>query len=86
MTSTPSRIACATAAAESEPKQPSAPQTLYIDDPRAGRDAGDRAAVDAEDRRAGDRVAGRGGRGVGAVAVGVAGGVGVHLVAGGSAL
>ena len=29
MTSTPSRIACATAAAESEGKQPSSPQTLY---------------------------------------------------------
>ena len=29
MTSTPSRIACSTAAAESESRQPSGPQTLY---------------------------------------------------------
>ena len=81
MTLTPSRIACSTAAALSEPKQPSSAAHLVLDDPGAGSDAADRAAVDAEDRRVATDVAGRGARGVGAVAVAVTGGVRVDLAA-----
>ncbi len=81
MTSTPSKMACSTAAMESEPKQPLEAAHLVGDDRGAGGHAGDRASVDAEDRRLVDDGAGRRAGGVGAVAVAVASGVGVHLAA-----
>ena len=51
MTSTPSRIACSTAATESELKQPCSSADAVHDHVGAGGDAADRAAVDAEERR-----------------------------------
>ena len=81
MASTPSAIAWPTAAAESDGKQPSSAADLVDRDVGARRDAVDGAAVDPERVGVRDRAAGRGGRGVGAVAVGVTGAVGVHLAA-----
>ena len=67
----------ATAAAESVLKQPCDAADLVDGHVRAGGDAVDRAPVDAERVGVGHRAAGGGGGGVGAVAVGVAGAVGV---------
>ena len=73
ITLTPSRIACSTAAAESESKQPSMPQTLYTDTqapgamPLIGPRSTPNTLAEASD------VAGRRARRVRAVAVAVAG-------------
>ena len=72
MTLTPSRIACWTAATESELKQPLHEADAVLDHVRARGDAADRAALDAVERRRGDAVAGGGRRGVRAVTLGVA--------------
>ena len=78
MTLTPSTIACATAAAESELQAAVGAADLVLDHPGSRRHAVDRAvSEDLRERR--DDVA-RGGRGrVGAVAVAVAGGAGVRV-------
>ena len=71
MTSTPSRIACCDGGGGVGREAALGAADLVLDDPGAGGDAADRAAVDAEDRRAGDVAAGRGAVGVRAVAVAV---------------
>ena len=81
MTSTPSRIAWATAAAESELKQPAGPHTLYsmTQAPGAMPASGPRSTPKTGAEATGLPADGRGG--VGAVAVGVAGGARVDVVA-----
>ena len=72
MTLTPSRIACWTAAIESESKQPCERQTRYSITCAPGATPQTRAAVDAVEHGRGDAVAGGGRRRVRAVALGVA--------------
>ena len=81
MTSTPSRIACPTAARRVGAEAALRSADLVLHDPGAGRDAVDGAALDAEDRRVVDDVAGRRARRVRAVAVAVASGAGERVAA-----